>query len=578
MVAAVDVTRLEAALMRPMASALPRAAALQHHGQRLRGVVPPGATGVKSIAASWPRTPSCSSRSDGHAKNGGSAAGAVRSVSAGGEVAGLPTVALVGLLVGFSRGSTLVRPFSRAARRRGLVVRGTASCIEVRDESKPRIVVDGGGADVSIAWKPAGMSTMRLRGGLPSAFETWAAGVDGLAGEEASEASAEAPAVSPRLGRAVAGLVFVSRRQELMYKAQLALEAGVPRACATLCAVVQGCPSEEALSQARAADAGLDIRVLRTSEGLRLGTLSILELRPTKGALPGEKELRRLLAHLGHPVLGKGGSCAHTSGISGTYLAVTGLGLGDDVSAEVPVPKAFSNLLDRDAEKLRRKGAGEAWSGRTEHWTGEAVDFDGLALKVPPGVFVPRHSGFQIMEAACSLPLAPSPRVLDCGTGSGALLCGVLNRVADSSGVAIDLDPKAVAAARVNLDSHALAGETRLLPFDEIASLPGTGLPPFDLVLSNPPYIPDKVAKHVAFARELASQPLAAFVGGEDGLDAYRLLADRLLQPGVMSQGGWAVMGCQPERSALVADIFSETRRFEVHENLGHSVVLKLAA
>jgi release factor glutamine methyltransferase len=128
--------------------------------------------------------------------------------------------------------------------------------------------------------------------------------------------------------------------------------------------------------------------------------------------------------------------------------------------------------------------------------------------------------------------------VLDCGTGSGALLLAVLAELEEATGVGIDCSVGALAVARDNALALGLADRAELVRADWTApgwsdSLGG----PFDLVLANPPYVetgavlPPDVRNY---------EPRQALFAGPEGLDDYRLLIPQL--PGLLAPGGAALV------------------------------------
>jgi release factor glutamine methyltransferase len=205
------------------------------------------------------------------------------------------------------------------------------------------------------------------------------------------------------------------------------------------------------------------------------------------------------------------------------------------------------------AGMLRRRLAHEPMAhilGRQGFWT--------LDLEVSAATLIPRADSETLVEAA----LAAFPdrgrirRVLDLGTGTGALLLAVLAEVPGAWGVGIDLVPEAARLAARNAVANGLADRAAFVAGDWDAALLGT----FDLVLSNPPYIesgaiaglmPD-VARH---------EPRRALDGGADGLDAYRRIAASL--PAVLAPGGRAVLelgaGQRPAVEAMAAGAGLET-------------------
>jgi release factor glutamine methyltransferase len=147
---------------------------------------------------------------------------------------------------------------------------------------------------------------------------------------------------------------------------------------------------------------------------------------------------------------------------------------------------------------------------------------------------VPRPETETIVEAALDRVLRGGLRlerlrVLDIGTGSGALLLALLKEMPNATGTGTDIDAGALACARANAERHNLAGRCSFVAGDMAAGLAG----PFDLIVSNPPYVArGEIARLEPEVRDY--DPKLALDGGEDGLDAYRAIAaaaPRLLAP-----------------------------------------------
>jgi release factor glutamine methyltransferase len=159
-------------------------------------------------------------------------------------------------------------------------------------------------------------------------------------------------------------------------------------------------------------------------------------------------------------------------------------------------------------------------------------EFWGLELAVTLAVLVPRPDTETVVEAA--LAALPPPRragrIADIGVGSGALLLALMSELTEAFGVGTDRSIAALDTAATNARRHRLTERTAFVACDYGTALDGG----FDLVVSNPPYIP---TNHIAtLAPEVRDfEPRAALDGGKDGLDAYRAIAadgERLLAPG----------------------------------------------
>lgn len=159
--------------------------------------------------------------------------------------------------------------------------------------------------------------------------------------------------------------------------------------------------------------------------------------------------------------------------------------------------------------------------------------FYGLDLMVTPDVLDPRADTENLVDAALTFlreTQVSSPRILDLGTGSGAILCALLRSVSDAQGLGVDLSRAACAVAGKNLELCGLADRGSIVCGDWTDAIGAS----FDLIVSNPPYV--GLAEAAALEPEVArfDPPLALFAGA-DGLDCYRRLAGdiaRLLKPG----------------------------------------------
>lgn len=210
-----------------------------------------------------------------------------------------------------------------------------------------------------------------------------------------------------------------------------------------------------------------------------------------------------------------------------------------DAGAAVPdvAARAFGALL-------RRRAAREPVAhllGHAGFWT--------LTLEVSPATLIPRGDSEAVVEAALAAFASPAHmrRVLDLGTGTGALLLAVLSECPGATGVGVDVSPAAAALAARNAAANGLADRAAFCCGDWAEALSGR----FDLVLSNPPYI-ESAAVPRLMPDVARYEPALALDGGADGLDAYRRLVRAL--PGLLAPGGRAVLEIgQGQRPAVEA-------------------------
>lgn len=187
--------------------------------------------------------------------------------------------------------------------------------------------------------------------------------------------------------------------------------------------------------------------------------------------------------------------------------------------------RAFENLV---TERAKRRPL--------QHLVG-SVSFCGLELAVNSNVLIPRPETELLAERAwefaraLAVAEARSPVVLDFGTGSGCLALAVAAECPGAMIHAVDVSAEALVVARANAARNGIEGRVWFYLGDGFAALP-RGLR-FDLLVSNPPYIPtDELAALPPEVRE--HDPRLALDGGADGLDFYRRLAaeaHKFLQP-----------------------------------------------
>lgn len=202
-----------------------------------------------------------------------------------------------------------------------------------------------------------------------------------------------------------------------------------------------------------------------------------------------------------------------------------------------PVPANFVQLVERRLA-----------SEPIAYILGEA-EFFGRSFLVTPDVLIPRGDSESVVAAA--LEVVPEEgRVLDLGTGSGALLLTVLAERNGLDGVGIDASMGAIAVAAANAGRLGLANRAHILHRDWREAGWAKDLGTFDLVIANPPYV-ETTAKLDPDVRDF--EPASALFAGEDGLDDYRIIVPQLRQ--LLTETGVAVLEIGATQAAQVIQL-----------------------
>jgi len=192
-------------------------------------------------------------------------------------------------------------------------------------------------------------------------------------------------------------------------------------------------------------------------------------------------------------------------------------------------------------------------------------EFYGIDLAVTREVLIPRGDSECVVEAALGVCPAKG-RVLDLGTGSGALLLAMLSQRAGLSGTGIDASAGALEVARGNGEALGLAARARFLRRDWTHSGWAADLGRFDCVIANPPYV-ETAAQLDRAVKDY--EPAAALFAGEDGLDAYRKLIPQL--PGLMTSGAKAVFEIGSSQAEAVGRLAADAGlSFEIRNDLAN--------
>jgi release factor glutamine methyltransferase len=268
-------------------------------------------------------------------------------------------------------------------------------------------------------------------------------------------------------------------------------------------------------------------------------------LREAAGRLEAVSDTARLDAEL---------LMAETLGVSRSELLLRHMG--------DPPPDLFEALITR---RLRHEPVAQIL-GRKE--------FYGREFRVCPDVLTPRADSEATVAAA--LEVCPhDARILDCGTGSGALLLTLVAELPRASGIGIDRSSAALTVAADNARRLGLAERAEMRLADWADPHWRDGLGTFDCVIANPPYVEDR-ADLAPSVRDY--EPAGALFAGPEGLNAYRVLVPQL--PELLKRAGAAVLEIGAGQAEAVAAIAAGTGfRSQLRRDLGgrpRAMILRL--
>ena len=190
---------------------------------------------------------------------------------------------------------------------------------------------------------------------------------------------------------------------------------------------------------------------------------------------------------------------------------------------------------------ITRKAAGEPLS----HIVGYQP-FCGLDIIVTPDVLTPRPETEELVDlVSAHYDKKGAYTFIDMCTGSGCIACALAKRFARAQVLAVDVSESALAVAQENVKKFRLHEQVHLLQSNLWESVTGT----FDLIISNPPYIPSQIVD--TLTQEVLREPRLALDGGKDGLDIVRPLCS--VAADYLNPGGWLALELCKGQAAAVA-------------------------
>lgn len=196
---------------------------------------------------------------------------------------------------------------------------------------------------------------------------------------------------------------------------------------------------------------------------------------------------------------------------------------------------------------LERRREGEP----VQYITGE-TEFYGLPFRTTRDVLIPRPETEHLVEKIIALAASlHEPHIVDVGTGSGCIAVALAHKLPQAQISAIDISAAALAVAEENAQQNGVA--IRFLQGDLLAPVAGER---FDLVVSNPPYVPS--ADRASLSVEVRDfEPATALFAGDDGLETYRNLIPAAFD--ALNPGGFVVLEIGYGQSPLVAELLARS-------------------
>ncbi len=207
-------------------------------------------------------------------------------------------------------------------------------------------------------------------------------------------------------------------------------------------------------------------------------------------------------------------------------------------------PEVENKVLDYTARRLR----GEPVAYITGSW-----EFYGLPIAVTPDVLIPRMDTELLVDIAKYLLIGRKmdARILDLCCGSGCIACALGHELPATKLVAVDISASALEISRKNIAANRLSSRIICMQADATAS-PPLGIGQFDMIVSNPPYIPSaEILTLDSSVRDY--EPIWALDGGEDGLKFYKSIIK--FWKSVLRPGGFLVFEVGEGQAALVKEM-----------------------
>lgn len=217
--------------------------------------------------------------------------------------------------------------------------------------------------------------------------------------------------------------------------------------------------------------------------------------------------------------------------------------LGQNKEVEAEIGNGFMALIERRA------------AGEPVQYICGYQEFMGLTFSVNPNVLIPRQDTEVLVELVLNNNEIDSGNLMDIGTGSGCISISLLKNLKSWTGLAIDISEGALNTARHNAEQIGVNERLTFIQSDLFEKLEEKDYNRFDIIVSNPPYIPREDVK--TLMQEVHDhEPHSALDGGEDGLDFYRIITKEGKK--FLKKGGYLYYEIGIHQSEDVKNIFEE--------------------
>jgi release factor glutamine methyltransferase len=182
------------------------------------------------------------------------------------------------------------------------------------------------------------------------------------------------------------------------------------------------------------------------------------------------------------------------------------------------------------------------------------TEFYGLPICVSPGVLIPRPETEHLVDRTILLAMGlQTPRIVDVGTGSGCIAIALAHHLPDAKITAIDLSSKALIRASENAALNQVSPRIRLLEGDLLTPVAHEQ---FELIVSNPPYVPNTDRAQLSVeVRDY--EPALALFAGDDGLEVYRRLIPAAFD--ALIPGGFLLLEIGYGQSPAIAELLTSS-------------------